>query len=450
MFNRLISVLLTVAPILMSKVGYCQTLTGVLKFAPAGTLAVLWETRGQDHMPIDSCRVQRDGRFRFVGSRGAGFYQLSLNDTDRVELILDPREPTVEVSFDGTPLREHLTVHVSAENMRLWEYKLASRAYGLELAAIQRSRALADPRATPVLDSLVIAEREALLRKETHLERLLDQDTTSYFHRIVRQDQRLMAALPLGARAVRDAFAWNDQRVLRSAVYPKGIMAILQTATPATTDALWNATDSVLTWAAGDTACWSYAREFLLRVFTEYNADELIQHVVDEYIVGPRVLTPPGPTVLDMVAEQLSVAVGSKGTDVLLPKPGTPDTTSLSTLAQGKRAICLFFYSSTCEHCHEQMPGVIAVHNDLSSKGVQVIGIALDVEATEFHVGLAEHDLNFPCFSELNGWGSKAAKAYAVKATPSFILLDSELRIVAKPHDHEELREALVELLDRP
>lgn len=448
MFHRSIALVLVVRSLAFG-LANCQTLIGELTNLPPGAVIVLWETRGQDHVPIDSARTGNDRRFRFEISRGAGFYQISVNDTDRVELILDPRERSVEFAFDGTPLREHITVRASAENMRLWEYKRASRAYGLEVAAIQRRRASVDPRDAALLDSLARIEETALLRKEALLERLLSQDSTAYFHRIVRQDQRLMAALPGGARAVRDAFAWSDPRVLRSAVYPKGIMAILQTATPATTEALWSATDSVLAWAAGDTACWSYAREFLLRVFTEYNADELIQHVVDEYIVGARVLTPPGRAVLDMVAEQLSVAVGSSGRDVLLPTPGSPDTTSLHALAGGKRFTCLFFYSSTCDHCHEQMPGVIAVNDDLASKGVQVIGIALDADASEFHATRAERKLSFACFSELNGWGSKAAKAYAVKATPSFILLDSDLRIVAKPHDHEELRRVLVELLDQ-
>src|SRR5690606_28187816 len=95
---------------------------------------------------------------------------------------------------------------------------------------------------------------------------------------------------------------------------------------------------------------------------------------------------------------------------------------------------------STCEHCHEQMPALDEIYEDLKEKGYGLIGIALDADIEEFTGTSNEKGMTWPVFSELIGWGSPAAKAFNVKATPSFILLDQKGTILAKPVDHRELK----------
>lgn len=410
---------------------------------------VLWSTLGQDHVPSDTAFVDRKGRFAFEERLNAsGFYQLSANDSDRVELILDPREHSVEVRFDGSPLREHITVVRSSENQRLWEYKRASRSYGLEVAELRQQRAASDPHDASTLRLLDSLESQALARRGSILDRLLAQDPTSYFSKVVGADGRLTAAIPQGTIAIRDAMDWADAGLVHSTVYPKAITSVLQSATPATADVLLNASDSLLKWAEQDTVCWRYVRSFLVKLFSEYAADEVIQHLVDQYIVGPRAMHPPEPELLQLVAAQLRVAVGSPAPDVLLPDPLRGDTVRLSELGRGSRCTALFFYSSTCDHCHGQMPGLLALYNDLHAKGLQVVGIALDDSREDFINTIAEEQLSFPCFSEFNAWGSQAAKAFAVKATPMFIVLDADGKIIGKPFDHEELRTMVMPLLN--
>ncbi len=72
-----------------------------------------------------------------------------------------------------------------------------------------------------------------------------------------------------------------------------------------------------------------------------------------------------------------------------------------------------------------------------------------DARQTEdqFKETIAIENLSWPCFSELVGWGSPLAKAYAVRSTPSFFLISKEGIIVAKPTDAQELRKLLDELL---
>src|SRR5690606_15455096 len=136
----------------------------------------------------------------------------------------------------------------------------------------------------------------------------------------------------------------------------------------------------------------------------------------------------------------LRVSIGATAPIVFLVDPVKHDTLELADLLKGQSYTLLFFYSSTCDHCHVQMPGLMALYREDREKGFQVLGIALDSDLEEFQSGITERGLTWPSFSELNGWGSSAAKAFAVKSTPSLFLLDSNGVIVAKPYDHQELR----------
>jgi thiol-disulfide isomerase/thioredoxin len=119
-------------------------------------------------------------------------------------------------------------------------------------------------------------------------------------------------------------------------------------------------------------------------------------------------------------------------------------------MLKGKRYGVLFFYSSTCDHCHLQMPGIARVHALYGPKGVQVLAVALDDDRKDFRFNLEIREVKYPCYSEFNGWGSNVAKAYEVKATPTIVLIDAERRIVAKPYDSTELEAELARALGQP
>ena len=412
-----------------------------------GRHIVLYETRGQDRFPVDSARIAKNGQFTFKQAfRRTGYYRLGTSD-DQVDLILCDREPSVEILLEGNPLQEHITVVASEENKRLWEYKLASRDAQESTQRIARTRQTLDPRDIEALQRLSQEEDGVNERLNATLQRLVMQDQQSYFAKVVVADRRLMNALAVGPQAVRDSMDWTDASLVRSMIYAKAIMAILQAATPANAATLAAASDSVLFWAEGDTACWSFAREQLIEIFSTYGPSEVVQHLVDRYIAGPGSLTAADSELRTLVAAQLKSAIGALAPDVELPSPISGQTDRLLELVQPYPCTVLFFYSSTCDHCHAEMPPLNSLHERFARKGLSIIGIAIDDDEALFRSNIAERGLKFPCYSELRAWGSPAAKAFAVQATPWLIVLDREGRIVAKPANSRELEELLPRLL---
>ena len=133
--------------------------------APSASNAwlVLQQARGVAFVPADSVRTGPQGDFSFPQKHFAtGFYRLAIHDTDFVDIILDHREPMVNLDFDGIPLKEHLHVIASDENKRHWEYNYVARETQAVLKATTAQRMKLLPSDTAGLAALDSVDRRAM------------------------------------------------------------------------------------------------------------------------------------------------------------------------------------------------------------------------------------------------------------------------------------------------
>lgn len=405
---------------------------------PAGAaldgLVHLSVSRGSTTRPVDSTALSSDGAFVFQRSEfPPGFYHLSINDTDRVDIILGQDEKEVELLFAGTPLQRRITVKRSDENKRLWEYKLVSKeAQAIQgaVAAEKQGLLVNDTRRLQQLDS--IAARATSLR-EAHLQGIITGYPHSYFAKVVKADQGVDEAQEQSPQAVLQVFDFSDASLMRSAVYDKAVMTYLRSIRAAKEEQFVAASDSLLTYADRDPECRAYMLDHLIDLFSTYGPEMPLQHLIDHYVGSAEGMAALDPSLHDKVAEILRVGVGALAPDVELPAADGP--LELRDVVAKNRYTVLFFYSSTCDHCHAEMPTLKEVYAAFHPKGMDVVGIALDPDSTEFQRTIDQMGLPWSSYSEFIGWGAKAAKAFRVKATPWFYVLDTDMRIVAKPVD---------------
>lgn len=420
---------------------HAQVIKGVFEQPLPANTVVLYATTGSEHPALDSVLIGTDGTFTFpYRSFPAGFYQIGINGQDRIDLVVDAREPVIELAFHGVPLQRNLNVIQSADNQRMWAYKVVSRSGQDELQLIQNERANASPLDTASLGRLDRQERRVRNMMRVALDSLSSIAPDGQFARAVRLDRSLDAAAPGGPAAIRAAFDFSDPWALRSTAYSKAVVLYLQGTQFTNEYAFHRACDTLLTAASRDTVCWRYMRYQLVEIFGTYGPDEVAQYLVDHYVIGTGSLVQPEPALMHIAAAQLRMALGAPAPDAQLAKPGHPDSTALSSLWKQQAYTALFFYSSTCDHCHGQMPGLRQLVLDMKPSQFKLVGIALDATEEEFSATIAQEGINWACYSSLLGWGEPAAKAYNVKATPSLFVIDKKGRIVAKPMDHQELR----------
>lgn len=170
--------------------------------------------------------------------------------------------------------------------------------------------------------------------------------------------------------------------------------------------------------------------------FADANNETMANFVTDSYLLDWA--KEIGYTQLaEILISYKNNSIGNKAQDFNIPNPKTEKTTTLYTLNVAERYL-IVFWSSTCSHCLEELPKVKAIVPD----STQVIAIGIEEGAENWQNEIK----NYPNFIHVLGlekWSNPIVKAYGIKATPSYILLDKDKKIIAKPFDFEALKEVL-------
>ena len=101
------------------------------------------------------------------------------------------------------------------------------------------------------------------------------------------------------------------------------------------------------------------------------------------------------------------------------------------------------FWSSTCPHCLEEMPKL----NEwaASQKGVQVVAVSIDTDP-KLHQETSKQFSNLVHTCDYKGWNTEAATTYYIAATPTFIMLDKDKKVLGKYSGFEQVKSAALSL----
>lgn len=125
--------------------------------------------------------------------------------------------------------------------------------------------------------------------------------------------------------------------------------------------------------------------------------------------------------------------------DIALSENGETTTTTLHDL-NGAEQYLVIFWSSTCGHCLDELPKVKTL---LTSKSnIKVIAFGMEDEAEGWQKAISEYP-DFIHVIGLGRWDNPTSTAYGVTATPTYVLLDKNKTIIAKPYDFEALEKVL-------
>jgi len=130
----------------------------------------------------------------------------------------------------------------------------------------------------------------------------------------------------------------------------------------------------------------------------------------------------------------LKTALGSVAPDFSWENDGK--NYSLHELSGTDYYIVLFF-SSNCPHCQMEIPEfykfIIGIEN------IKVVAIGLEDEKQSWEVMTKEY-AEFINILDLKKWSSQKVKDYGISAIPTYLVLDAEKKILAKPEDFEALK----------
>lgn len=144
------------------------------------------------------------------------------------------------------------------------------------------------------------------------------------------------------------------------------------------------------------------------------------------------------------VETEKKVAVGQKFTNFKLPSI-QGDSISLSSLVGKTDYVMIDFWASWCGPCMHSLPELKKIYDNYKGKRFQILGVSLDQDQNSWKQTVAAKNLTWQHVSDLKGWKSAAARAYAINAIPATVLINKEGIIVAKNLKPGELEKYLSE-----
>ena len=179
--------------------------------------------------------------------------------------------------------------------------------------------------------------------------------------------------------------------------------------------------------------------------FADMDNADMANYIADTYLLDLAHKT-NNTELVDRLTTYKNSAVGEVAKDfpIELTENGKTVKTSLHQLDVSNHYL-LIFWSSTCSHCLFELPKVKKFLEDYDPKTIKVVAYGLEDDDVNWKREIQK----YPDFIQVIGlgkWNNPLAHEYGIRATPTFILLDKNKRVIGKPETLEDL-EAQLKLL---
>ena len=111
------------------------------------------------------------------------------------------------------------------------------------------------------------------------------------------------------------------------------------------------------------------------------------------------------------------------------------------------KVLVIDFWASWCGPCRAENPNVKKVYEKYKSKGLEIIGVSLDVKVDAWRKAIETDGLPWLHMSDLKGWNSIVTDVYQIHGIPMLFVLDENNRIVGEGLRGEELEKCVQKVL---
>jgi thiol-disulfide isomerase/thioredoxin len=184
-----------------------------------------------------------------------------------------------------------------------------------------------------------------------------------------------------------------------------------------------------------------FKKSFLYELWITLTQDPAIEkanNLATKHLI-PTAKEAKDTAMVNRVFKFTSLTLGSKAPNFSWEDKGK--TKWLHEVAPAENYV-LVFWSSGCSHCVAEVPQVHAAIEKLDPTFVKVVAVGLEDEPYEWK----NMTQDFPKFINVLGlgkWENDIGKTYNVEGTPTYIVLDKDKKIKAKPKSLEELMKLL-------
>ena len=119
---------------------------------------------------------------------------------------------------------------------------------------------------------------------------------------------------------------------------------------------------------------------------------------------------------------------------------------SLSDYAGKKKSVLLFFWSSHCERCEEDIIALKELYTLYRDSGLEIVGVSLDEQQNEWFESTKKYDIKWINLTDAKALQSPILSLYSVSDLPSNFLIDENGVIILENESIEKISSQVSEL----
>lgn len=423
-----------------SSVLEAQTIKGKLNIQRQTNKQVdLYRTEGKYKYKIDSTKVLTDGSFTFQYKKYLkGFYKLSLgNENNIIDVILNPSEPVVSLSFSQIRLEKGVEVLESNENKAYWEFKKEDSAVQSKIKNLKKQRGqfksqANEAKVNEMTNNIIKLEKELFNFVQT----VINKYPTTFFSKTKIAS---LSKTPKDKATYFDDLDFSNESFIRSDVYATRFQDYIIKHSGHTEVGYYNAVDDIMKKSKANEKVFEFALYNLLDGFYGSGLEDVATYIMEEYFYGESCGEIEINDLLRSKADLIkNLQIGNTPPDFTIKSNYGVDVNLKNTCANNKYTI-IMFWATHCPHCMRDLPGFVPVYNEYKSKGLEVIGVALDVNPSKWKNTIEEKGFNWKNVSQFGNYKSPVCIDYKINKTPTWFVLDNSMKIIAKPKGKQEI-----------
>ena len=423
-----------------SSVSEAQTIKGKLNIKRQTNKQVdLYRTEGKYKYKVDSTKVLTDGSFTFKYKKHLkGFYKLTLgNENNIVDVILNSSEPVVSLAFSQIRLEKGIEVIQSNENKAYWEFKKEDSTVQSKIKNLKKQRGqfksqANEAKVNEMTNEIIKLEKELFNFVQT----VINKYPTTFFSKTKIAS---LSKTPKDKATYFDDLDFSNESFIRSDVYATRFQDYIIKHSGHTEVGYYNAVDDIMKKSKVNEKVFEFALYNLLDGFYGSGLEDVATYIMEEYFYGEACGEIEINDLLRSKADLIkNLQIGNIPPDFTIKSNYGADVNLKNTCANNKYTV-IMFWATHCPHCMRDLPGFVPVYNEYKSKGLEVIGVALDVNQTKWKNTIEEKGFNWKNVSQFGNYKSPVCIDYKINKTPSWFILDSSMKIIAKPKGKQEI-----------
>lgn len=173
--------------------------------------------------------------------------------------------------------------------------------------------------------------------------------------------------------------------------------------------------------------------EYCFTLYENKGLTQLSEHIALSMLNNSKCILSDKQT--NLFEQYRKLSVGSTAPNIALK-----DSLNLKELKSDFKLVV--FGATWCPQCQTDYPSLVGESKKIKEKyNIEVIYISLDTDINSYNSYFK--DSPFITFCDGKGWETISAKEYFVPATPTYYLLDNQLKIIFKPSNPKEISELL-------